>query len=273
LDLRAALLILGLWFLAVPVTYALAGREHCLQCHKAHYSGMGSCTSCHRGDARSNRLAIAHRDLIRGRFSWWALPGSLPLNRGEKLLESCACRRCHTAGGKGNRLAVNLDRLPPDTTAQKIYHSVAAPALFMPDFRLGDRQLSYLVNVVLAGGAKAGRAGAETPQVVHFEKGTARKENVFEKKCGPCHKALTADFGAQGKGDIGPNLSGLFSEFYPATARVGEQANARWSADALKKWLENPRRLRGQTQMRPVPVKKEELDRIIALLSVRQPGK
>jgi cytochrome c2 len=271
LDLRAPLLIISLWLLAAPVPGAQAAREQCLKCHKAHYPGAGSCTSCHRGDARSDRLAIAHRDLIRGKFSWFALPGSQPLLRGEQLLASCACRRCHTTGGKGNRLAANLDRLPPDRTAQKIYDSVAAPALFMPDFRLDDRQLSGLVNAVLAGGAKAGRAGAETPQVVHFEKGTARRENPFEKQCGPCHKALTAVSGALGQGDIGPNLSGLLSERYPATA--GKKANARWSADALKKWLENPRQLREQTQMRPAPLKKEELEQILALLSVREPDK
>jgi cytochrome c2 len=268
LDFRAALLILGLWLLAMPVADALAVKERCLQCHKAHYQGLGSCTSCHRGDARSDRLAIAHRDLIRGRFSWWALPGSEPLTRGEKLLETSACRRCHTTGGKGNRLAINLDRLPPDTTAQKIHDSIAAPALFMPDFRLDNPQLSYLVNAVLAGAAQAGRAGAETPQVVHFEKG-AHRENAFEKKCGACHKTLTALHGALGKGDVGPNLSGLFTGFYPATAQVGEQTGARWSADALKKWLENPRQIREQARMRPVPLKQEELDEILELLSAR----
>ena len=248
----------------MPVAGALAGRERCLQCHKPHYQGAGSCTLCHRGDARSDRLAIAHRDLIRGKFSWFALPGAEPLRRGEKLLDICACRRCHTVGGKGNRLAANLDRLPPDTTAQKIYDSIKSPALFMPDFRLGDRQIAFLVNAVLAGAAKGGRTGAESPQVVHFEKGERNRENVFEKRCGPCHKVLTAVNGALGKGDIGPNLSGLFSEFYPATAGVG---NSRWSVDALKRWLENPRKIRGITGMRPVPLKREELDRLLVLLS------
>ncbi len=262
--LRASFLIASAWLLALPSADALAGRERCLQCHKPHYQEAGSCTRCHRGDARSDRLAIAHRDLVRGKFSWFALPGSEPLRRGEKLLESYACRRCHTVGGKGNRLAANLDRLPPDTTPQKIYDSIRSPALFMPDFRLGDQQITFLVNAVLAGAAKAGRTGAESPQVVHFEKGTRHKENVFEKQCGPCHKALTAANGALGKGDIGPNLSGLFSAFYPATAGLN---NSRWTAEALKRWLENPREIRKNAGMRPVPLKPEELDQLLVLLA------
>ena len=262
--LRAALLILIAWSLAAPSAEAAVARERCLRCHKAHYAQAGSCTSCHRGDARSDRLAVAHRDLIAGRFSWFALPGSEPLRRGGKLLESYACRRCHSVGGKGNRLAANLDRLPPDTTVQKIYGSIKSPAWFMPDFRLSDRQITFLVNVVLAAGAKSGPTRAETPQVVHFDKGT-RAENVFEKQCGPCHKALTAVYGALGKGDIGPNLSGLFTKFYPANA--GVQGNGSWNPGALKLWLENPRKIRATAGMRPIPLQPGELDQLLALLA------
>ena len=252
--------------LAVPaaaVQAARAGQTGCLQCHKPHYAKIGSCVSCHRGDGRSDRSAIAHRDLIRGKFSWFALPGSEPLRRGEKLLVNFACRRCHSSAGKGNRLAINLDRLPANTSPQKIFDSIKSPALFMPDFRCDDRQVADLVNAVLAGALKAGRAGSETPQVVHFEKLQLHKENIFEKQCGPCHKVLTIARGALGKGDIGPNLSGLFTEFYPKTWKN----DGRWTAENLKKWLNNPREIRVNCQMLPVLLKKDEVDQLLIILA------
>jgi cytochrome c2 len=266
LGLRPAFLIL-LSGLLLPTAGAWAGPG-CLRCHQPHYAASGSCTSCHRGDGRSERLAIAHRDLIRGKYSWFALAGSPPLRRGEQLLEKFACRRCHTSAGKGNRLASNLDRLAPNLAPEKISAAIRTPALFMPDFRFEDRQIVDLVNAIMAGAAKAGPAAGETPQVVHFADKKQHGENVFEKQCGPCHKVLTQGQGALGKGDIGPNLSGLFSEFYPATLRN----NGRWTAEALKKWLENPRKTREHSQMRPVPLKKEEFDQLLALLAVRYHG-
>ena len=251
--------------LVTPATDAVAGKSGCLECHKPHYLSSGSCGSCHRGDSRSERLAIAHRDLIQGKFSWFAMPGSQPLERGNKLLESFACRRCHTSAGKGNRLASNLDRLPSDTAPQKLYDAIKSQALFMPDFRFDDRQIAGLVNVILAGALKTERSGGESPQVVHFEKVQRHTENVFEKLCGPCHKALTEVHGALGKGDIGPNLSGLFTEYYPATLKNG----GKWTADVLKKWLKNPRTIRVVSQMQPVPLHKYESDQLLAILSTK----
>lgn len=257
------MLLAGL--LLPPAADARAGKGGCLRCHQPHYAASGSCVACHRGDPRSDRLAIAHRDLIRGRFSWFALAGSQPLVRGEKLLESFACRRCHNTGGKGNRLASDLDRLPAGTAPEKIFDSIRSQALFMPDFRCDDRQITDLVNAVLAGGSKAKRKGGETPQVVHFEEVKRDGENAFEKQCGPCHKLLTGTAGALGKGDIGPNLSGLFSEHYPATFTDKRS----WTAQRLKKWLENPRKIREGTQMRPIALKKDELERLLAILAER----
>ena len=257
------MMLAGLLLLAG--TPASAGNPGCLHCHKPHYTGSGTCISCHRGDDRSERIAIAHRDLIQAKFSWFAIAGSQPLRRGEKLLVSFACRRCHVSSGKGNRTASNLDRLPVNTTPQKIFDSIKSQALYMPDFRFDDRQITDLVNAILAGALKAGRKGGETPQVVHFEDMQSRMDNIFEKKCGPCHKILTETFGALGKGDIGPNLSGLFSGHYPATLKN----NDRWTADLLKKWLENPRKIRANSQMRPIPLKKDEFERLLAIFATK----
>jgi cytochrome c2 len=265
LGIRPAFLMILAGLLLLPGAPALAGRVACLKCHKPHYTGRGTCVSCHRGDDRSDRLAIAHRDLIQAKFSWFTIAGSQPLQRGEKLLDSFACRRCHTSAGKGNHLASNLDRLPMHTASQKIFDAIKSRALFMPDFRFDDRQITDLVNAILAGALKSGPKGGETPQVVHFVDLKQHRENLFEKQCGPCHKILAEAFGALGKGDIGPNLSGLFSEHYPATLKD----NARWTADILKKWLENPRKIRENSQMQPVPLKKDELERILAILATK----
>jgi len=245
-----------------------AAAPKCLQCHASHYAQLGTCTGCHRGDGRSDRTAIAHRDLIRAKYSWFAIAGATPVQRGEKLVESFTCRRCHILAGKGNRLAGNLDRLALNNAPGKIRDAIHTPALFMPDFRCDERQLTDLVNAILAGAAKGRPATGETPQVVHFADPKRRTENIFEKKCGACHKLLTETRGALGKGDIGPNLSGLLTDFYPATLKY----NARWHAAALKKWLKNPRKLRDVTPMQPVPLKKDEFDQLVATLNSHAVG-
>jgi len=246
---------------------ALAARLSCLKCHRPHYQAQGSCVGCHRGDPRSERLGIAHHDLITARFSWYSIPGATPVQRGNKLLETYACRRCHTTAGKGNRLASNLDRLPAGSTPQEMFDSIKTPALLMPEFRLAAGQITDLVNAILAGAKQSGPRGQETPQVVHFGAAKGDAENIFEKKCGDCHKVLTRAFGAFGKGSIGPNLSGLFSEFYPPTSHD----KSRWRSDSLEKWLKNPRQSRSSTLMRPVPLQKEEFEKLLALLSGTPP--
>ena len=49
---------------------ALAGGGGgCLACHPPHFETRGTCIGCHQGDDRSDRLRIAHRDLIAARFA------------------------------------------------------------------------------------------------------------------------------------------------------------------------------------------------------------
>lgn len=239
---------------------AQAAQLKCLRCHQPHYTTRGSCPDCHRGDGRSDRPAIAHRNLIRGSYAFFALPGSAPVARGEKLAQQFACRRCHNLGVKGNSLASNLDRLGQTASPEEISRSIRHPALYMPDFACDERQLADLVTFILAAGRNEKAAGAETPQVVHFED-RRRTENIFEKKCGPCHKVLTRKWGALGRGNIGPNLSGLLTRFYPLTGKHG----TRWTPEALRKWLDNPRAQRPTTQMQPVQLKKEEMDRVLEI--------
>ncbi|WP_085814515.1 selenite/tellurite reduction operon c-type cytochrome lipoprotein ExtS [Geoanaerobacter pelophilus] len=239
--------------------------DSCLGCHRPHYRShyreLGSCVGCHRGDPRSDRMSVAHHGLVAARFSWSGVPGSAPVARGNALLDTFACRRCHNTAGRGNRLASNLDQLPAGTTPENLFASIEAPAQQMPDFKLEQGAITDLVNALLTGARGATVRGKERPLVVHFET-EGKGENVFEKKCGPCHKMLTAALGGVGRGTVGPNLSGLFSEFYPLTAA----GLKRWDTPALEKWLRNPREFRPATQMRPVLLKKAEYDLLLQIM-------
>jgi len=243
-------------FLLLPGTAAPARRSLCLACHESHYAERGSCVSCHRGNDRTARKEIAHHDLIAGRFAQFTIPGRPVVERGKKLVDALACRRCHLFGGKGNRLATDLARLTTDTAPQDMFDSIKSPVLFMPDFQCDEVQITALVNAILAGGEPAGAKVGETAQVIHFENEKQGRENSFVKHCGPCHKALSERFGGLGKGDIGPNLSGIFSEFYPRTYPDAEP----WTPDRLKKWVENPRRTRDNARMMPVRLAADEIE-------------
>ncbi len=104
----------------------------------------------------------------------------------------------------------------------------------------------------------------ETAQVVHFEDEKRSRENSFVKHCGPCHRILSERYGGLGKGDIGPNLSGLLTEFYPKTYRDAET----WTIEKLRKWLENPRSSRPAARMRPVRLTTGEFTVLVETLSI-----
>lgn len=289
-----SLLILPVILLALG-NVAQAAGTYCLKCHRPHYQTIGSCVDCHRGDPRSDRRRIAHHDLVQGRYSWFAVPGAEPVERGHRLMETFACRRCHTSGRKGNRLASDLDRLPQGTAAQAISDSIKNPALLMPQSHLAEAERVYLVNAILAGARRArviGGEGAEVPQMVHFQKEEQDRSNVFEKRCGSCHRMLTRIWGGLGRGNVAPNLSGLFTEFYPRTAKdmkgesttgalaregmgldvartrtkpnAGATAKGEWTTLSLEKWLKNPRLFRENSQMRPVSLEKGEFESLVA---------
>lgn len=249
-------------FLLLQGTAIPARRSVCLACHGSHYAERGSCVGCHRGNDRTDRKEIAHHELIAGRFAHFTIRGSQVVERGKKLVEVLACRRCHMFGGKGNRLATNLARLAANTAPQDIFDSIKSPVLFMPNFHCDDIQIAALVNAILAGLEPAGAKVGETAQVIHFENEMQSRENIFVKQCGPCHKSLSERFGGLGNGDVGPNLSGIFSEFYPRTYLDAEP----WTPEKLKKWLENPRRVRANARMKPLHLTADEFGQLLETL-------
>jgi len=233
---------------------ALASQPLCLECHPAHYRQEGSCTFCHQGRADTRRKEIAHDRIIAGRFAAFTRAGSSVVEEGRKTVEKTACRRCHIVGGKGNRYAANLDWAPRNATAEELFAAIREPALFMPDFHFSAQKTVALVNTIYAAARTVDSATGDVPVKVHFVDPDTESESTFEKKCGSCHRLLTAHLGGLGVADVGPNLSGLLTAFYPATYPDKKA----WTVRGLEDWLKNPRKLRQKAQMIPVPLKRDE---------------
>lgn len=257
------LLIVTFWLLCTPA-WVGAARQLCLSCHVPHYSERGGCVSCHRGNPGSNRKNVAHQRLIAGRFAHFTLGETVAVRQGNRLLEQFGCRRCHVSRGRGNRLATSLDTLMNAKSPEEIASAIVNPALGMPDFRLANSQVVDLVNIILSGAQHVTVQQREGPLLVHFESGHKPTENIFIRKCGSCHRALTERQGLIGAGAIGPDLSGLLSEYYPRSFRTAEA----WTPEHLRRWLENPRAVRPQARMLPVLLSATEFRELLDVLAV-----
>lgn len=266
MDLRLTLLT-GSLLLAALSLPAHAAVPKCLSCHQAHFAGRGTCLTCHGGDERTDRKELAHRSLVLGAVAWFAIADSAPVKRGEKLMADLACRRCHVTGGKGNRLAASLDRLTL-AAVPRIEPALRNPAVFMPRFHLTDSQIADLTAALLSGRRETNAKGENVPDTVHFEPSGEGTQNAFKRLCGDCHRALASRYGGMGKGNVGPNLSGLFSPFYPKTAK----SSGPWTETELKRWLKNPRQIRPHAVMQPVVVTQQEFGELVKLFKVDSEG-
>lgn len=269
--IRSALLIV---LLLLPGAGSLAARDgqenQCLGCHEIHYQTRGRCIDCHGGIPTTQRKNIAHHGVIAGRYAAYTLPGHSVTEQGTRLLDKYACRRCHVSGGKGNDLAANLDLARQDSRPEELDEAIADPVLFMPRFHFHEKQRVALVNAILEGASRVGIPPGEIPRVIHFEKSEEKQERLFEKHCGSCHRSLTVRYGGLGSGLVGPNLSGLFSEFYPHNS--GRRKDQRWTADSLRKWIKNPREFRPVTQMIPLRLTGDEEAGLLRELEGEGPG-
>ena len=258
---------LPLLILLILLTPVVSGAtdKGCLRCHQSHYTDQGTCTSCHRGDDRTDRKRIAHYQLIPARYAAFTLPGSERVARGKKLVERFGCRRCHIVDKEGTALAASLDRLEAKAP-EELAAAIDRPAIYMPEFRFSATDRDDLVNYLLWLGRDGRTGDKETPVVVHFVRKEREGEHPFVKRCGGCHKALTETLGGIGTGTIGPNLSSLFTAFYPRPYREGE----RWTPQRLREWLKNPRTVRPAAVMPPVVLEEGEGERIADLLIVKR---
>lgn len=257
-------LILVLCLICPPV-FGGQKFQQCLTCHPLHYTDRGNCTSCHSGNPESERKNIAHYHLIKGQFSRYKLSGDATLRGGQLLLEQFACRRCHVSAGKGNSQAANLDSLLKARSMEEITFAILTPALGMPDFKVSKQQLVMLVNAILDG-AKDGRAEKGNKFTVHFQDNSGIRDDIFSKKCGACHQALTAQLGVLGVGKAGPNLSGLLSPWYLKTYKNSVE----WNRKHLQDWLKNPRNTRINADMQPLTLSESEFRQLVNILDIKQ---
>lgn len=252
-----------LWGLPVD---AAPPKSRCLTCHPAHYAEQGGCGSCHRGDGRTSRKELAHSGLIRGRYAQFTNPREPMVLQGKRLAENTACRRCHVLGASGNRLASDLDRVLHSSHPEEIDRAIQSPAVFMPQFRFSQQDRDALVTYILFAGQAAGKQADEPPQVVHFDQLQPGWQTIFAKQCGGCHRLLSERFGGMGSNNEGPNLSGLFTRFYPTSF----QRDQTWTAERLQRWLRNPRAIRPQTMMRPVALQPAEWNELLKTILINQ---
>jgi cytochrome c2 len=142
--------------------------------------------------------------------------------------------------------------------------SICEPVENMPRFGLDSAEAEAIVAFLL-------RSGSPDPPRdtyrVRFTRGASARSTVFEKECGGCHRFLGST-GPVGGGSAGPNLSGLFTPFYPKTA-PGDRA---WTGKALADWLRNPRAARPQTTMPPVALGADDLRKVTAELGSPEKG-
>jgi len=259
---RAALLIAALLLGGCLKAQSTVAREKgCRSCHEAHYVREGACQDCHRGNPGAERVDLAHAQLLTGRAAFLRLPDSPALREGRGLVETLACRRCHTIGEKGNRLATSLDAVVWKREQAQLVGSIREPVENMPVFGLDEGQAEAIVSFLLRSGSP------DPPQDtyrVHFTRAASTSPTVFEKECGSCHRFL-GPAGPVGTGNAGPNLSGLFTPFYPKTA-PGDRA---WTEKALADWLRNPRAARRHTTMPPVALSEDDLRKVTAELGGR----
>ncbi len=242
----------------------VGGEGNCRPCHAPHYLERGPCTSCHRGDPGAARQKLAHQRLISGRAAENGLPNGPAVVEGRERVESLACRRCHLVGGAGNRLATNLDHVVWKRDQGALARSIGEPVVNMPRFGLDVSQTEAVIAFLLR---SAQPELAEATYRVRFAHRDGLTRSIFDVRCGGCHRALLAD-GPAGRGSAGPNLSGLFTREYPATA----QGNRPWTPAQLKSWLQNPRALRPQTTMRPLRLEESEWHRLLEELGAAGPS-
>lgn len=254
--------------LAALPAWGAQPSQLCLSCHPSHYTERGGCTLCHQGNPASERKNIAHSGVRAGKYVRYTLGDESERREGEHLMDQLACRRCHVSGGRGNLLAVSLDGAALRKTAGELVLSIRRPVATMPNFKLNEEQITTLVNGVFAG-SQGRQADVAAPVRVHFNNSGNKSADIFSTKCGGCHRMLSERLGAVGTGETAPNLSGLFSDFYPKTFRGGKV----WTVRNLNKWLKNPRKIKQWARMQPVALKEKEMENLETIFSISPPSK
>ncbi|MDY6821618.1 MAG: selenite/tellurite reduction operon c-type cytochrome lipoprotein ExtS [Deferribacterota bacterium] len=253
--------ILLIFFYFFILTPYLLSIEFCISCHNNinHFASKGDCTLCHRGNKYTKRKDIAHTKIIKGKFAYFLMDKSYPVFKGNTIIKNAGCRRCHTIKNKGNNIAANLDISLREKEIKEILNSIKEPNTFMPKFYFRDKEATYIINALL-NGSFYGDGVKLSYLIVHFEENSI-KSNPFNENCGSCHKVISKKSGPTGEGDIGPNLSGLFTKYFNNTIEI-----KKWNNKDLRRWIKNPRKLKDNALMPPIDINEGRVDEILEIL-------
>lgn len=225
--------------------------SNCIKCHTPHYEKVAECQTCHRGISITSRKDIAHFNLITSKFADF-ITDETSLKISREIAEKTACRRCHILEGTGNGLARDLHSTGEKSTGEYIFKMIKKPNEYMPDFQFDNTTAINLAKLILFDGITV-RKGNNLSYPVFLDSDV---KNIFGEKCGGCHKAILRNIGPVGHGNIGPNLSGIFTVYYKSKVLKGDE---KFNEDTLKKWLKNPRAIYKNTIMPNIPLSDREL--------------
>lgn len=229
--------------------------SNCIKCHSSHYEEIADCTTCHRGIDSTSRKNIAHFNLITGKFADF-LFNSKDISDAKRIIEDAGCRRCHLIAEKGNHLARDLYFTGKNREGEYISKMIKEPNEYMPNFNFDNATVVKIAKFIIFDGTVR-RESKISPYPVYLD---SEEKNIFSEKCGRCHKALLKGIGPAGKGDIGPNLSGIFTDYYkPFTF----EKDRKFDENLLKKWLKNPRSINKNTTMPIINLSDSELKDLI----------
>lgn len=229
--------------------------SNCIKCHTPHYEKVADCQTCHRGISLTSRKDIAHFNLITSEFADF-ITDENSLGTSRKITEDAGCRRCHLLESSGNSLARNLHSSGEKSTGEYIFKMIKEPNEYMPNFQFDNGTITKIAKLILLDGAtREKNRSLSYPVFLDSD-----VKNVFGEKCGNCHKALLRNTGPAGNGNIGPNLSGIFTAYYKANVLKNDE---KFSEDILRKWLKNPRAIFKNTLMPNISLSDKELNDLI----------
>jgi cytochrome c oxidase subunit II len=213
-------------------------------------------------------------------------PASDAAKAGSQLFVTKTCVACHTISGVPAALGIlgpNLTNLParttigagilentPENVVQWIRHTqtikpgakmgVAGPDGSFHPIEMTDQeagQLAAFLHSPPGGAVAAAPAPAQAAAAAPAEAKTA--EQLFvEKACIGCHVIPGVPAAV---GTVGPSLAGLMSR---DTIAAGKLKN---TPENLHKWISNPKAVKPDTLMSPLPMTPAELDTIVKYLT------
>lgn len=254
MDSRTILFLIIFLFCTKPIF-----ASECLKCHQPHYQEVGTCSSCHRGNEDTSRKNIAHNGIILPEFADFKI-NTKATESGRKIVEKAHCRRCHIIDGKGNDIAPNIDIESRRKSTDELFEKISDPSEYMPEFNLNKNNINNVIKMLLASGDNKDKLSNTAPFIVFITSGT---KSTFEDKCGGCHRLLSKSKGGMGHGNTAPNLSGLFTEFYPQQTVIKDK----WDKELILKWIKNPRSLNRLSVMPTQNLTEAEEKKIIEELS------